>query len=228
MSCYSALFTQMAASFETLKTQPLSTTSQTNFMDNSLGKNLPSPEEAAESPVPSHFTSDVSGTTTDVEIAPKAKASPQTETKQTETKQTDQQTLKEEKETKQSKEKTPERFRALFDYTAAEANELSFREGEVLVLVERFADSEWWQGRLGEREGLFPRNFVEPLVVDPPTPSGFVRALFDFSPSEDNELAFNEGDLITVLEKDPESDWWKGELNGRQGLFPVNYTEPEN
>jgi len=40
-----------------------------------------------------------------------------------------------------------------------------------------------------------------------------VRALYDFTPSEPGELAFRQGDIITVLES-VYKDWWKGSLRG--------------
>lgn len=49
-----------------------------------------------------------------------------------------------------------------------------------------------------------------------------VRALYDFAPSEHNELAFYKGDVIRVLDSLYEH-WWRGELRGVAGIFPVNY-----
>lgn len=40
-------------------------------------------------------------------------------------------------------------------------------------------------------------------------------------------IAFKVGDRIEVVEKDDESGWHKGRLNGRVGLFPVNYVKFE-
>ncbi|KAI1101243.1 hypothetical protein F4804DRAFT_316421 [Jackrogersella minutella] len=51
-----------------------------------------------------------------------------------------------------------------------------------------------------------------------------VRALYDFVPSEDNELEFKKGDIIAVLES-VFKDWWRGSLKGRTGIFPLNYVE---
>ncbi|RUP45888.1 hypothetical protein BC936DRAFT_147613, partial [Jimgerdemannia flammicorona] len=51
-----------------------------------------------------------------------------------------------------------------------------------------------------------------------------VRALYDFTPTESGELGFQKGDIIRVLEN-VYRDWWKGELKGQTGIFPVNYVE---
>lgn len=51
-----------------------------------------------------------------------------------------------------------------------------------------------------------------------------VRALYDFVPSEVGELAFSRGDVIRVLDSVYEH-WWRGELRGEAGIFPVNYVE---
>ncbi|KAG0344724.1 ESCRT-0 subunit protein hse1 [Podila humilis] len=51
-----------------------------------------------------------------------------------------------------------------------------------------------------------------------------VRALYDFEPTESGELGFQKDDIIVVLATSYQ-DWWKGELFGRQGIFPVNYVE---
>lgn len=53
------------------------------------------------------------------------------------------------------------------------------------------------------------------------------RALFTYAGQHDDELAFNAGDVITLLSKDEEA-WWKGELDGRVGVFPSNYVEEIN
>jgi len=51
-------------------------------------------------------------------------------------------------------------------------------------------------------------------------------ALWDYPGDEDYEqLAFKAGDEIIVIEEDEESGWWWGELNGKEGHFPVNYTK---
>jgi signal transducing adaptor molecule len=49
-----------------------------------------------------------------------------------------------------------------------------------------------------------------------------VRALHSFKPTEPNELAFEKGDTIKVVDREY-TDWWRGQLRGRTGIFPVNY-----
>ncbi|KAH8103891.1 hypothetical protein BXZ70DRAFT_1051784, partial [Cristinia sonorae] len=52
-----------------------------------------------------------------------------------------------------------------------------------------------------------------------------VRALHTFEPSEAGELPFEKGDIIKVVDRGYK-DWWRGQLKGRTGIFPVNYVEP--
>ena len=49
-----------------------------------------------------------------------------------------------------------------------------------------------------------------------------VRALHSFEPTEPNELAFEKGDVIKVVNREYK-DWWRGQIRGRTGIFPVNY-----
>ncbi|THG98296.1 hypothetical protein EW026_g3870 [Hermanssonia centrifuga] len=52
-----------------------------------------------------------------------------------------------------------------------------------------------------------------------------VRALHTFEPTEAGELAFEKGEIIKVVDRGYK-DWWRGQLKGRTGIFPVNYVEP--
>ncbi|XP_031588146.1 GRB2-related adaptor protein 2-like [Oreochromis aureus] len=59
-----------------------------------------------------------------------------------------------------------------------------------------------------------------------PTTSCFqVMAVCDFPAIQDDELGFNAGDVIEVLDMS-HPFWWKGKLKGITGLFPVNATRP--
>ncbi|KAJ2539878.1 ESCRT-0 subunit protein hse1, partial [Coemansia sp. RSA 1933] len=52
-----------------------------------------------------------------------------------------------------------------------------------------------------------------------------VKALFDFTPTEDGELGFFKGDVIDVLDQ-KYRDWWTGKLRGKSGIFPANFVQP--
>lgn len=54
--------------------------------------------------------------------------------------------------------------------------------------------------------------------------TSYVKASYDYSAQDQGELSFQEGDIIQVVSQHP-SGWWTGELNGRKGTFPSNFTE---
>ncbi|KAI5993586.1 hypothetical protein EDD15DRAFT_2509889 [Pisolithus albus] len=57
----------------------------------------------------------------------------------------------------------------------------------------------------------------------------YVFALHNFQPENDDEIAFQVGEPIEVIEKDDQycDGWWQGRnREGKIGLFPGNYTTP--
>eukprot|EP01125_Pyxidicula_operculata_P008053 TRINITY_DN2724_c0_g1_i1.p1 TRINITY_DN2724_c0_g1~~TRINITY_DN2724_c0_g1_i1.p1 ORF type:complete len:1027 (-),score=294.17 TRINITY_DN2724_c0_g1_i1:177-3257(-) len=59
-----------------------------------------------------------------------------------------------------------------------------------------------------------------PAVASKPT----AKAMYDYSGQSQDELSFKEGDIITILKKDP-GGWWEGELRGQRGWIPANYVQ---
>lgn len=50
--------------------------------------------------------------------------------------------------------------------------------------------------------------------------------LFPYTAVNEDELTLSEGDIVTILSKEaPDRGWWRGELNGRVGLFPDNFVQ---
>lgn len=131
--------------------------------------------------------------------------------------------------------------KAEYDYEKDEDNELEFKEDDIIVDIE-FVDEEWWSGknkRTGEL-GLFPASYVTlsedsageeaDAVLEGQTAaadeSKTAVAEFAYEKDEDNEIAFDEGDLIVDIEFVDDS-WWSGKNSstGEIGLFPSNYVK---
>jgi len=62
--------------------------------------------------------------------------------------------------------------------------------------------------------------------------SVWVRALYDYAATSDEELSFMEGSLIRITRKQihdgVDDGWWEGEFNGRVGAFPSLVVEELN
>lgn len=97
---------------------------------------------------------------------------------------------------------------------------------------------DWWFGKTvnNGKSGLFPKTYVE--VVTPskclcgysndnlPTISSVEKAKAAFSYTGDNpdELPFNEGDILTIVDT-TENEWWKAEQGGVVFIVPAAYLE---
>lgn len=61
---------------------------------------------------------------------------------------------------------------------------------------------------------------------------GVYKAIYDYEPQSEGELAISEGDILYLLEKDGDDDWWKAKKKANAdeedepvGLIPNNYVE---
>lgn len=69
-----------------------------------------------------------------------------------------------------------------------------------------------------------PQPLLEVLGDPSPSPANLVLALYTYIAQSSDELSFHKGSVITVLDK--EGEWWRGEVNDKEGLFPSNYVQP--
>lgn len=67
---------------------------------------------------------------------------------------------------------TVSRVRALFDFQATDPDELTFRKGDIIAVLESVY-KDWWKGLLRGQTGIFPLNYVEKLAD--PTPEELQR-----------------------------------------------------
>lgn len=54
--------------------------------------------------------------------------------------------------------------KVLFDYTpepARRQEELTIKTGDIINVIS--SDGDWWEGKLGNRQGFFPGNYVEKI-----------------------------------------------------------------
>ncbi|EJD49660.1 SH3-domain-containing protein [Auricularia subglabra TFB-10046 SS5] len=74
--------------------------------------------------------------------------------------------------------------------------------------------------------GALRRNNVPPPPIAAPSEPEpvMLKALWDWSDEDGNDLSFKSGDLIELVEE-TNNDWWTGRMGARTGLFPSNYVE---
>uniref|UniRef100_H2TIP0 Intersectin 2b n=1 Tax=Takifugu rubripes TaxID=31033 RepID=H2TIP0_TAKRU len=121
---------------------------------------------------------------------------------------------------------------ALYTYESPEPGDLTFREGDVILVSRR--EGEWWSGSEGDRMGLFPGNYVKPKETDMSSTSGkkkpeIAQVVKAHSSSYPEHLTLENGQLILILSKNA-SGWWLGELQARgkkrqKGWFPASHVK---
>lgn len=52
---------------------------------------------------------------------------------------------------------------ALYPYQSVESGDLSFVQGETIIVVKKEGD--WWTGVIGDRQGIFPANYVQVMTT---------------------------------------------------------------
>ncbi|XP_067259700.1 sorbin and SH3 domain-containing protein 2-like isoform X1 [Chanodichthys erythropterus] len=127
--------------------------------------------------------------------------------------------------------------RAIYDFKAQSAKELSFKKGDPVNII-RQIDSNWYEGEHRGRIGIFPISYVEKVAsperrqpVRPPPPAqvremGEAIARYNFNADTNVELSLRKGERVILLRK-VDQNWYEGKIPGsnKQGIFPVSYVD---
>ncbi|XP_026690648.2 SH2/SH3 adapter protein NCK1 isoform X2 [Ciona intestinalis] len=138
-----------------------------------------------------------------------------------------------------------EEYVSKFNYDATKDDELTLRKGMRVIVLQTDPDG-WWYGRDAERPGqpgYFPSNYVVKSSSMPQScPSSMpntshvqpasdcisvVRTLYAFNSGNPEELAFEQDEMLDIVEQPPDDpEWWLARNSeGMTGLVPMNYVE---
>ncbi|XP_072937245.1 SH2/SH3 adapter protein dreadlocks [Epargyreus clarus] len=122
-----------------------------------------------------------------------------------------------------------------YNYQAQQPDELSLTKGTRILILEKSNDG-WWRGQYQGHTGWFPSNYTseegdneDPVhtyamaenVLD------IVVALYSFTSNNEQELSFEKGDRLEIVERPPsDPEWFRArDSRGRLGLVPRNYLQ---
>lgn len=122
-----------------------------------------------------------------------------------------------------------------YNYQAQQPDELSLAKGTRILILEKSNDG-WWRGQSGTQAGWFPSNYTQEEGDAEDTLHTYamaenvldiVVALYSFSSNNDQELSFEKGDRLEILDRPPaDPEWYKARNGqGQVGLVPRNYLQ---
>lgn len=125
---------------------------------------------------------------------------------------------------KQTNEITPTLWTAFYDYEAQGEDELSLRKGQIVEVLTKDAkisgDEGWWTGKIGDKVGIFPSNFV---VYDDPI-NNVNSIIASINPIEIN---FSELDLEEVIGVGGFGKVYRGVWKGREVAVKAARQDPD-
>uniref|UniRef100_A0A3P9JCS4 Sorbin and SH3 domain containing 2a n=1 Tax=Oryzias latipes TaxID=8090 RepID=A0A3P9JCS4_ORYLA len=143
--------------------------------------------------------------------------------------------------TPQNRRQTPDRekqpARAIYDFKAQTAKELSFKKGDAVNII-RQIDNNWYEGEHRGRVGILPISYVEKVAssekqqpIRPPPPAhvreiGEAVARYNFNADTNVELSLRKGERVIVI-RQVDQNWYEGKIpdTTKQGIFPVSYVD---
>uniref|UniRef100_A0ABD2WGS2 Cytoplasmic protein NCK1 n=1 Tax=Trichogramma kaykai TaxID=54128 RepID=A0ABD2WGS2_9HYME len=122
-----------------------------------------------------------------------------------------------------------------YNYQAQQLDELSLTKGTRILILEKSNDG-WWRGQSGAQTGWFPSNYTQEEGDADDTLHTYamaenvldiVVALYSFTSNNDQELSFEKGDRLEILDRPPaDPEWFKARNGqGQIGLVPRNYLQ---
>jgi len=135
---------------------------------------------------------------------------------------------------------------AKHDFSGQSEAELSFKTGAKIIVTSARQAGDWWKGEVDGKRGFFPSSFCDirseavPLPADasakiaalsqeysltdlPCNHTGYVRALYNFTASREDEMDLQRGAVYRIIAR--HGDWCVGEDDTRRGEFPCTYVE---
>ena len=133
-------------------------------------------------------------------------------------------------------------FVAKYPYSSRADNELSFKKGDLLHIINK-DEGDWWFAKAKEtgQEGYIPSNYIarkspedaksksstlpsEKSSIEEELTHPLFVGKYDYSSRTDDDLSFRRGDLLYVMDSD-EGDWWfaRSKQTGQEGYIPSNY-----
>ncbi|CAL1603896.1 unnamed protein product [Knipowitschia caucasica] len=88
---------------------------------------------------------------------------------------------------------------AIYDYTAANGDELSFSKSQLINVLDK-NDPDWWKGEINGSTGLFPTNYVRMTTSDADTSQQYPNSFDSLGPQEKKRQDYIQ-ELIQTEEK---------------------------
>ncbi|KAI8337010.1 SH3 domain-containing protein [Chlamydoabsidia padenii] len=128
-------------------------------------------------------------------------------------------------------------YKVLYDYDAQRNDELSLKTGDMVHILQQDSD-DWCTAENIEtgQQGAVPTNFLEKVNHTPTTTAGTATAgsqegpvlatvLQDYAAQDPEELSLWKNGVVIILDQSVAEGWWKGDLNGKTGVFPADHVK---